>query len=1006
MEKIFVSVLNMSVSGSVIIAAVIIMRFFFKRLPRVYSYALWSIPAIRLLCPVSVSSVVSLFNFFKPDVSGNRMEYIPSPSRTYVAPTAPADPVVPTLPPTYHDPIEDVAKDVSRPLSFGELAGMIWATVAVGIIIWAVISYILVRLRVRDSRENGGYYVCENIPSPFVFGIFRPRIYLPSGLSEQDAECIVMHERTHIRRRDYLIKLLTVPILALHWFNPLVWLAINLMTADMELSCDEQALKNFPPEYKKAYASALLNVSMKQNKITLNGVLGFGESNIKSRIKGVLRMKKPKLWAVLAAVTAAVVLAVCLLTNAVGNTEKTVDEALPENNESDAEFEDIIDRYIFFEQIYIIDSLSFGSINGPDDRAIGPDDGIIVNGDYYYPVVQEGFTEWRQLEDFMRGLFTDELAESYLSDGRYIEQDGKTFSLMAGGTGWYVSPEYIYGTEELEDGRLRLDFYREWDRNEVGEYYIVKLILENTPDGYRIAEVSQDHVTDYDSYDWLAPVNRFVQKQFYFNPDFTGRHDAEDAGESVVSEIAHNVTVTFRYTSDGEFVDAFTDGRGEQVDEVYALDENRLLVYDWDMIAREQIYLLDFETGTTEPVLPDTAFGFSYNDYYDITGKWETIEWVTTPRVSPDGTKILYESNKYAENGRPVYRLGLWIFDIQSGTEERIARPEEADPDHVTADYRWTDDGKVQFSCYSADAEYFLDYIYDPETKETSPVTTADSVKNVTRDFDGMTVSADIPVRWHSYTVEDYDLQHIGIQIYDGEIPEQREMYGGKMFIASAVSGRAQSYLESQEVLGVSYDVSDYTTASGYKMKLCYRDGVLDYATFDDFSSMCIFFDLSEQDDMSVIFGIIDSIVFSTGESDPAPLISYDEAEDILSEALEEYAQYSGFGGIELSSDGGRDVQEIKIGKHDGTYTEYAYCFTARYQDRERLPRFYAVTADLSSVCVYDPEDETDEAFYDYLQTAESYEDVPDYVVFTDFYAQAEAFDRFLRDIDSRGEED
>ena len=98
MEKIFVSVLNMSVSGSVIIAAVIIMRFFFKRLPRVYSYALWSIPAIRLLCPVSVSSVVSLFNFFKPDVSGNRMEYIPSPSRTYVAPTAPADPVVPTLP--------------------------------------------------------------------------------------------------------------------------------------------------------------------------------------------------------------------------------------------------------------------------------------------------------------------------------------------------------------------------------------------------------------------------------------------------------------------------------------------------------------------------------------------------------------------------------------------------------------------------------------------------------------------------------------------------------------------------------------------------------------------------------------------------------------------------------------------------------------------------------------------------------------------------------------------
>ncbi len=894
MEKIFVSVLNMSISGSVIIAAVIIMRFLFRRLPRVYSYALWAIPAIRLLCPISVSSVVSLFNFLRPDVSGNRMEYIPSPGRATAAPAAPASPVAPTYPAL----MEDVVKEAHKSLSFGEIAGIIWAIVALGIVVWAAASYISVRFRVRGSCESGGYFVCENIPSPFVFGIFRPRIYLPAGLSEQDAECIVMHERTHIRRRDHLIKLLTVPILALHWFNPLVWLAIKLMTADMELSCDEQALKNFPTEYKKAYASALLNVSMKQNGITMNGVLGFGESNIKSRIKGVLRMKKPKLWAVLAAVAAAVVLAVCLLTNAVGSPEKPADEALPENqpdvgfdgenNGSGAEFEDIINRYIFFEQIYTVDSLSFGSINGPEDREIGPDDGITVNGDLYYPVDQEGFTEWQQLEGFMHGLFTDDLADAYLSDGRYIDHDGKTFSLMAGGGGWYVSPEYVYGTEELENGRLRLDFYREWDSDEVGEYYTVKLILEDTPDGYRIAEASNDHITDYDSYDWLAPVNRFVQREFYFDPDFSGRHDAEDAGESIISQIAHTVNVTFRYTSDGEFVDAFTDGRGEQVDEIYALDENRLLVYDWDLIAREQIYLLNFETGEAEPILPDTAFGFSYNDYYDITGKWETIEWVSTPRISPDGTKILYESNKYAEDGRPVYRLGLWVFDIQSGAEERIARPEEADPSHVTADYRWTEDGRVTFSCYSADGEYFLDYIYDPATKETAPVMTADSVKNVARDFDGVSISVDIPVRWQSYTVEDYGLQHVGIQIYDGEIPEQREMYGGKLFIASAASGRAQSYIESQEELGISYDVSDYTTALGYKMKLFYRDGVLDYAAFDDFAGMCIFFDLGEQDDMSVIFRIIDSIYLSEGGGSSAQATSRDGAEDITSDITNE----------------------------------------------------------------------------------------------------------------------
>ena len=1210
MEKIFVSVLNMSISGSVIIAAVIIMRFLFKRLPRVYSYALWSIPAIRLLCPISVSSVVSFFNFLKPEVSENRMEYIAPPTTAYVAPTLPQNPVVTPMPPTYRDPMEDVVKEVPKSLSLGEIAGIIWALVAVGIIIWAAASYISVRLRVKDSRESGGYYVCENIPSPFVFGIFRPRIFLPSGLSEQDSECIVMHERTHIRRRDYLIKLLTVPILALHWFNPLVWLAIKLMTADMELSCDEQALKDFSPEYKKVYAGALLNVSLKQNGISLNGVLGFGESNIKSRIKGVLHMKKPKLWAVLAAVAAAVVLAVCLLTNAMGKTESSalpdrfdgyislqkakipelhfdetadisafVEQTAPkilfakaeagdvtayllgegvyrEEGESDAvraidlkvgistdgriinaaypapaefvgtsqahykiyagetylmgfdmelpiielryigegsnmgafyavkdgeprlltgdlsdiggeaagvcfkynaldmrilsaekengsnlkytftpdssaieftfdfdsiradgyagphftakragaalsensEFEDIINRYMLFERIFRIDSLSFGSVNGPDDREIGPEDGVLINGDIYYPVNEDGFTEWRQLEDFMRGLFTDELAEANLSDGHYVERDGKTFSLMAGGGGWYASPDYIYGTEELDDGRLRLDFYREWDRNEVGEYYTVKLILENTPDGYRIAEASQDYVTDYDSYDWLAPVNRFVQKEFYFNPDFTGRHDAEDAGESIISEIAHNVTVTFRYTSDGEFIDAFTDGREESVDEICALDENRLLVYDWDLIARDQIYLLNFETGTTEPVLPDTAFGFSFNDYYDITGKYERIEWVTTPRISPDGRKILYESNKYAENGKPVYRLGLWVYDIQSGTEERIARPEEADPDMVTASYNWTEDGRVLFSCFSTGGEYVLDYIYDPASKETAPLTTAESVKNVTRNFDGQVISVDIPIRWQSYTLEDYSLQHVGIQIYDGDIPAQREMYGGKLFIASAVSGFAQSYIESQEALGVSYDVSDYTTASGYKMKLCYRDGVLDYATFDDFKSMCIFFDLDEQDDMSVIFGIIDSVVFSAGGESSAQTISYDEAKDILSEALEEYAQYSGFGSIELSSDGGTAAREIKVGKSDGIFTEYAYCFTARYISGEKLPRVYAVTADIGNIYVYDPADETDEEFYNYLSSAESYEYVPDYVRFTDFYAKAQAYNNFLSD--------
>ena len=1214
MSGALLNVLNMSITGGFIVLVLLIIRLVFKNLPKRYSYALWLIPALRLLCPVSISSAISAFNLVKPrTVEENRMEYIrpqPSAGRPIVTATpAPASPA-PSAP---QISVPEAAAAHGAP-SLSEIIPWIWFAVAVGIVLWCVISYIRVAVTVKNSEYADGYYICKNIRSPFVFGIIRPKIYLPDGLGESDINCILAHERAHIRRRDYIVKLLTVPITALHWFNPLVWLGVRLMTSDMELSCDELALGQLSAEHKKDYANALLNISMRQNGISFSGLLNFGETGIKARIKEVLSMKKPKVWVSVIAVAVIIVTGVCLLTNAIVNSDSALPDSfdgyisfekadIPElhfdgtveteaflngtapkilfakteagdaeayllgenvyrepgdsdsvyavsllvgistdgrtinatypapaefieapqehykiytdrnyltafdmelpiielsyiaedsdigafyavrdgeprlltgdlsdigggateacfgytsleqgnepntlvfnvldsfgveyafdfdsirsdeyigphftakrvgadvsENQSDSEFEDLINRYIFFEQIYTVDSLSFGSINGPDDMEIGPEDGITVNGDYYYPVTQEGYTEWSQLEGFMRGLFTDELAETYLSDGHYIEHDGKTFSLMAGGGGWYASPDYIYGTEELDDGRLRLDFYREWDRNEVGEYYTVKLILEDTPDGYRIAEVSQDNVTDYDSYDWLAPVNRFVQKEFYFNPDFTGRHDAEDAGESIISEIAHNVTVTFRYTNDGEFIDAFTDGREEAVDEIYALDENRLLVYDWDLIARDQIYLLNFETGATEPVLPDTAFGFSFNDYYDITGKYERIEWVTVPRISPDGSKILYESNKYAENGRPVYRLGLWVFDIQSGTEERIARPEEADPDMATASYNWTEDGRVKFSCWDTGGDYFLDYIYDPATKETTPLTTAESVKNISRNFDGQIINVDIPVSWQSYTLEDYDLQHVGIQLYDGEIPAQREMYGGKLFIASAASGFAQSCTEYQETRRDSYDVSDYTTASGYKMKLCYRGGIPEYATFDDFRDMCIFFDLDGQDDTDVIFRIIDSIViFSAGESGAPVSYSYDEAKDMLDEALEAYEQYTGFGSVELSSDGGADVRRIKVGKSDGIYTEYAYCFTARYQNRERLPRIYAVTSNIGNIYVYDPEDEADEEFYDYLSTAESYEDVPDYAVFTDFYAQAEAFNRFLNDTDSRASVD
>ena len=1027
MSGIFYTVLNMSVTGTFIILALVILRLLLRNMPKSFSYALWAIPALRLLCPASVSSFVSIFNLIRPrSVVENRMQYV-SPAQVQppqITVTNQPAPTVTAAPSPADIPAAPSAAAV-KSISAADVLPWIWLAVAIFVVIWCAASYIRVALSVRNSEQADGYFICKNIESPFVFGIFRPRIYLPEGLSDADALCILAHERAHIRRKDHLVKLLTVPVMALHWFNPAVWLGIKLMTTDMELSCDEKAINALHAEHKKDYANALLNISMKQNGISFSGLLGFGESDIKTRIKGVLKMKKPRAWAIIAAVLVIIISAVCLLTNAVSRSDalpneidgyisyKTADipsldrscyadeaefsdsaapkilfakteaggesvyllgegvyrdESEPQvistirlklgisadgrhisstcpapaefigasqahykireddvpsylsafdmelpiielnyigedsntgafyavkdgelrllmgdmsdiggespgacfgytelvkgdepnalifnmldsygveytfdfdnirsdeyigphftakrvgaaENQTDAEFEDIINRYILFEQIYTVDSLSIGSINGPDDREIGPDDGITLNGDLYYPVVQEGFTEWQQLEGFVRGLFTDELADAYLSDGRYIDQDGKTFSLMWGGGGWYVSPDYIYGTEELEDGRTRLDFYREWDSNEVGEYYIVKLILENTPDGYRIAENSQDHVTDYDSYDWLAPVNRFVQREFYFDPDFTGRYDAEKAGESAVSEIAHNVAVTFRYTSEGEFVNAFTDGRGEEVDEICALDENRLLVYAWHDIADQQIYLLNFETGETEPILSQTLSGYDFNYFAEMFG--EDLRWVNHPQANPDRTKIVYSSNKYIGPDGPALSDSLWIYDISSGEESQIPKPAGASS-RCTQYFNWIDSQRISFGCYEDDD--FVGYIYNAETGRFEGEGNAEEAQP-------MSITELGSLAELTFLQDNYDAENCAFQI------QQYSPEGMSIIYVYATDADGQEISETYYVhtdTGIGWNSADeFVSLTAAKNSLDSIKTVTDYLTFE-----------------------------------------------------------------------------------------------------------------------------------------------------------------------------
>lgn len=332
LKSIFLTVLEMSITGAYIILAVLLIRAAMKKLPKRFSYMLWAIPAVRLLLPFTIPSAVSLFNFIKPAADEESIvEAAKAVNRAM--PTfsvTPGNHVTPETAMTYYNiPHHQTASaSISIKPDIGTIAAVIWLAVAAGIVIYILVCYYKMYRRLEYSLRDGECYVSSKIESPLVFGFIRPKIYLTNGLSQADSRCILAHEKTHIRRRDHIVKLLCIPILAMHWFNPLVWIGISRMNKDMELSCDEAALTTLGSESKKDYATALLNMAMRQNRISLCGALCFGEKNIKSRIKGVLSMKKPKIIAIVAAAAAVSVSALCLLTSAVPEEPPTLEEIM------------------------------------------------------------------------------------------------------------------------------------------------------------------------------------------------------------------------------------------------------------------------------------------------------------------------------------------------------------------------------------------------------------------------------------------------------------------------------------------------------------------------------------------------------------------------------------------------------------------------------------------------------------------------------------------------------
>lgn len=341
MDKLFIEVLNLSIAGSWMILAVLLLRLVLKRAPKATVCGLWLLVGLRLLLPFSIESALSLIPS-RQTVSADIVEpgALPpvrvSGGQTFhteeggYAPPSQVELIDSGLPaldralnPVINESFAPEMGDSVDPLQvLTAVSGWLWLLGSLVMLGYGAFSFLHLKLRLREAVLAGpGVREGSMVDSPFVLGIFRPVIYLPLGLSERDREMVLAHERAHLKRRDNWIKPLAFMLLAVHWFNPLVWLAYVLLCRDIESACDERVLRDMGREERRAYSAALLNCSVRPRMIGACP-LAFGELSVKGRIKSVLNYKKPGFWISLAALAACAVVAVCFLTDPVKEPEE------------------------------------------------------------------------------------------------------------------------------------------------------------------------------------------------------------------------------------------------------------------------------------------------------------------------------------------------------------------------------------------------------------------------------------------------------------------------------------------------------------------------------------------------------------------------------------------------------------------------------------------------------------------------------------------------------------
>ena len=334
MENVFLQILNNAITVSILILVIMLVRVLCRKMPKWITCLLWILVAAKLMMPFPMESIFSLVPTSEPIPAGIAMESNPHISSGI-------ENVDNLINPALQQHFAPDKTASANPLQVWMYVGtVVWLAGTAALLLYALAAYVAVKWKVRASvRVEKNIYECDDIADPFILGIIRPRIYLPSGLDEETKKYVLKHETAHLGRKDYLWKPLGFLILSVYWFQPLCWAAYILMCGDIEYACDEKVIKGETESARADYCKALLACSMPRKMLAACPV-AFGENGVKGRVKNMMNYKKPTFWISSISIVIVVIVAVCFATSPKGkeaDNEKTAPAANSEMETDSAE---------------------------------------------------------------------------------------------------------------------------------------------------------------------------------------------------------------------------------------------------------------------------------------------------------------------------------------------------------------------------------------------------------------------------------------------------------------------------------------------------------------------------------------------------------------------------------------------------------------------------------------------------------------------------------------------